>query len=799
MKNFLESLGITVTREGSKEFTCDCPWCGGKKKLYVNKETGLYKCHHVECGHTGNPYIMIRELRSETDPAKIKEILGLYSIAMPDDRPVQAKPEPIIPTIKLKKSRMIAATAKEVDSFCELKGLNVNAFREVMQSPGELLWRHYQVPILYLPAYSPLNLKRTFGVVQAHLEGELIPTKAHPEGTKYPQVFGSRHAIFGLHRLGFGKAKRKPYDNILLTEGWGDCVAAVYDGYDAVAFSGGAGSKRIRDNPSWLPVFENKVVYIIMDADKGGQKALKRHCKDLYIAAKRVMICQLPYEVTPKNGKDLKDYVNERNDIADLIKDAIAFVPEPEDNIAGEGIVLLKDLNQNTIAEEYDRQYPGMHYQANDGWTIFENGQYQQVIEKATVLPKICLFANKCAAKQGKSLEPFAPSTAKTNSLLQQLRILPSVHLSEHQAAPCSLDGSLDPQYIIPVKNGLLDWSVYPFKLHPPTSNFYTYNYLPFDWLGEIVPEMLLDYMINVTQGDVEVADLLQMYAGYTLGFRGGKKQFLLLYGESDTGKSVYTDILTHLLGQHNVSTVPLVNFTDKHLMAESYGKMLNISDESEEMLKGRGVELVLKAFTGGTMFQFKKLYHDAFSAYPTAKIVVSTNHLPKFTDTSEGIWSRMLFAPFNRVFKAGVDMDRELVKKIVKTEMPGVLAWALTGARMLLKNSGEFVMPEKSKVALIEYRKDVLPAIEFLEENFDECNPDDGTLAVACKVFRNAYESWCDGRGIEPESDKALKPIMRRLSPLYERKRKRVGDERVYFYFGIKMKLESEFMKAEE
>ena len=481
-----------------------------------------------------------------------------------------------------------------------------------------------------------------------------------------------------------------------------------------------------------------------------------------------------------------------------LIADTPVYVrPKPPLEIK-EGCFLLENLNSNTIAKAFilEKKEKGVsyHYQPKDGFTREENGQHKQEDAKHEVMPEVALFAGRCVTQRDKSVVPYAPTDSKDKSILSQLSYQPEVRLRMDQAAPCWLKDSADPTKIIAFKNGLLDWSVYPYKFHEPSPDFYTINYLPFEWYCEVGSELLASYLRESLDKNIEMHDLLMMFAGYTLGFRDGKKKFMILKGEADTGKSIYADILTHLLGGHNISTVPLVNFVDPHLMWESYGKMLNISDENEAMLKSKGVELVLKHYTGGTLYQFKKMYHVPFSAYPTAKILIATNHLPRFTDTSEGIWTRMLLAPFDRVFVEGKDMDKTLGPRLLATEMPAVLTWALQGARMLEENKCEFIMPKRSEEAISQYRHKVLPELEFYQENFEECDVFDGTLALSCLVFRNAYERWCKRLGIKAKSMRNLTETMVKIFPKYLRKQKRMGDKRPYYYFGIKMSVDSEF-----
>jgi len=71
-------------REGEKNATCDCMFCGRENKFNILVDTGQYRC--VVCGVSGNQYVFIRELmrlsdEATTDYVSLAEDRGL---ALPD-------------------------------------------------------------------------------------------------------------------------------------------------------------------------------------------------------------------------------------------------------------------------------------------------------------------------------------------------------------------------------------------------------------------------------------------------------------------------------------------------------------------------------------------------------------------------------------------------------------------------------------------------------------------------------------------------------------------------------------------
>ena len=294
LRSLLRHLNIKVIRpEGDNQLLCQCPWCD-RQKLYVNITTGLWDCKRG-CG-TGNAYQMVEKLTDLKSKAII-ELLDTCGIGTTEDRPSESQQRVGKPHIKADEIR--AMKDDEFQAFCKVKVIDPGAFKKVMGMP----WRHTTKPHALLMAFNPSQPKaKACGVMQVHLEGKLIKTKNGEE--KYPMIFGSTHGLFGVHWI--MKARPKP-EEIIFTEGWRDCIAAVKAGYYATASSGGASCFK----DEWLPIFKNKKVHIIMDADNAGVKAANRDAYKIVDVAKEVRIVKLPYPVTEDHGKDLCDWLSE--------------------------------------------------------------------------------------------------------------------------------------------------------------------------------------------------------------------------------------------------------------------------------------------------------------------------------------------------------------------------------------------------------------------------------------------------------------------------------------------------------
>src|SRR5262249_48658904 len=150
--------------------------------------------------------------------------------------------------------------------------------------------------------------------------------------------------------------------------------------------------------------------------------------------------------------------------------------------------------------------------------------------------------------------------------------------------------------------------------------------------------------------------------------------------------------------------------FGDKFRLVGTLGKLANIVSEVGELDKV--AEGYLKQFVVGDPMTFEEKYKPAFTARPTARLMLATNNVPRFSDKSDGIWRRMILLPFViQIPKSEVihGMDKpEWWQE--RGEMPGIFNWALHGLADL-RNEGRFSIPQGCGTALDEVRLECNPA----------------------------------------------------------------------------------------
>lgn len=386
-----------------------------------------------------------------------------------------------------------------------------------------------------------------------------------------------------------------------------------------------------------------------------------------------------------------------------------------------------------------------------------------------------------------------AESNDLTSSFIQSvvMNLKGVTHLDAHGARPPLFivneeSQQVQEQQAFGMENGIIDTAILQsadsqIQLYAPNPALFAeprlnYHYIPAAscalWL-----QTLTEILAPTSPSDHRI-DALQEFFGYCLLSANHRfETFLILIGEGSNGKSVILEVLTAMLGKHNVSHVSLDALGSEFRNAEMIGKLANIATDMQRM--PRVHEGILKQLVSGEPIQINRKHKPAVTMYPTAKLIFATNHLPPFSDTSDGLWRRMLVIPFFTQF-TGDRIDRRRAERIVAEELSGVLNWAIEGARRLARNDS-FTHCAVCTAAKGGHRHDSDPFLQFL----DECCEFGEELTVLVDELYTAYRGFCEHGGKMP---KAKSEFGKQVAKFAVVSRERVGpaSRRYYIYRGI-------------
>jgi putative DNA primase/helicase len=412
-------------------------------------------------------------------------------------------------------------------------------------------------------------------------------------------------------------------------------------------------------------------------------------------------------------------------------------------------------------------------------WYRYRDGRYVKV-DEATVRRELTGFV-KCYYDDNNITDDWGIVLAVTKQRIMNVlnALAPMVGVADDIEHPVWL-GEGGPFDFLALRNGLLDVSGLAegsLAMRANSPLWFSTVVLPYDYVEDAVCPQWFRFLDEVMEGDGERIALLQEWAGYLLTSDTSQHKFLVAEGEGANGKSVLLDVLTAMLGQENVSQVPLEMFGQRFQLTPTIDKLANICAEVGEI--NAVAEGTLKQFTAGDRMYFDRKGIPGVMRYPTARLILATNNRPRFRDRSMGIWRRILLVPF-RYTVPPERQDKHLTRKL-KGELPGIFLWALAGLKRLRTN-GHFTVPQTCAEVLEEYRLESNPARVFITEHLKVA---DGEWLPCASLYDN-YVEWSKGNGFEALNSKQFGAELRKVFPAVQRKRKTVHRERGWCYVGV-------------
>lgn len=291
--------------------------------------------------------------------------------------------------------------------------------------------------------------------------------------------------------------------------------------------------------------------------------------------------------------------------------------------------------------------------------------------------------------------------------------------------------------------NGIYDLKT--GSLMPFSPEFVITNKIPWEYDPTIWSEFADKTLHRLACGDSGIYDLLEEVIGYLFYRRNELRKSFILLGDKANGKSTYLDMLKTLLGDGNTSALDLSELGERFKTAELFGKLANIGDDiGDEFIANPAV---FKKLVSGDRVNAERKGQDPFDFSSYAKLLFSTNSMPRIRDKTGAVLDRIVLVPFKAQFsKDDPDFDPYIKYKLRSPEvMSHLINIGLKGLERVLANRS-FTTPEAVEVELKAYAVANNPVLDFFHET-----PVDEVVNESTASVYDEYVSYAIRNNMKP------------------------------------------------
>ncbi|HWQ52150.1 MAG TPA: phage/plasmid primase, P4 family [Bryobacteraceae bacterium] len=354
--------------------------------------------------------------------------------------------------------------------------------------------------------------------------------------------------------------------------------------------------------------------------------------------------------------------------------------------------------------------------------------------------------------------------------------------------------------WLLGVANGVVDLRTGGLREGRPSDRITIHTAVPFE--GRAQAPRFEQFLLEIFGGDLELIQYVQRAIGYSLTGDTSEQCFFVLHGEGANGKSTLLEVLREAAGEYGFnmpfSTVELkARASIPNDMAALAGRRFVTSSETDPSAQIN--EARMKTLTGQDKVTARFLHREFFTYRPVGKFWLASNYKPLVRDDSHGFWRRVRLIPFLNRFQDTGDpsdvgdrsgtpnarvggADKDLFRKL-RSELPGILAWAVRGCIEWQKRG--LGVPPAIREATKSYREEMDSLTEFLEEC---CILDPDGQVSAHDLWRE-FAVWAKEKGESLDRRTFSARLQARGF-----QRVRAGHERTWTWLGLRLNSSAEY-----
>lgn len=350
----------------------------------------------------------------------------------------------------------------------------------------------------------------------------------------------------------------------------------------------------------------------------------------------------------------------------------------------------------------------------------------------------------------------------------------------------------------VPMKNGILH--VDEAVLRPSTPRYFSTWSLPFEYDPDAGCPQWLAFLNDVFEGDPESIRLVQQYFGYIISGRTDLEKILVVIGPSRSGKGTIAEVLEALVGGNNYEGFTLKSLSGEFGLQNLVGKSVMVDSDARSALKAEDMQTAIERLL--SLSANDKVIVNRKNKLPISvrlgiRPVIMSNELPRFMDSSNAINDRMVMIKMRKSFLGREDPT---LKKRVKSEIQGVLNWALEGLADL-EETNKFIQPKSAGNYIETLSEGASPHEQFLKQFcvIGALGDDDVWCHHAHLV--QVWKTWCDNNEMKPgpptHLPSKLAPVVTRMGGDLIKDRRVIDGDEVRIIIGISLKEDTGKVKS--
>lgn len=206
----------------------------------------------------------------------------------------------------------------------------------------------------------------------------------------------------------------------------------------------------------------------------------------------------------------------------------------------------------------------------------------------------------------------------------------------------------------LPIKDGkLLNLTTLEVRDRVET-DYFTFE-CPVEYKPSDEYKVAEEFFHGICAGDREYMEYMRSLLAYFLTGYTSDRKFYIFVGSGMNGKSTLIRLMHHILGDFYTSlseTVVISQDRSSNCTPELVPLVqarLGVLPENKENVSLNSERL--KAFTGDDPIMCRPLYMEQFSFITQSKLILMTNHLPRFNSADKGMVDRLVVLPFYSTF----------------------------------------------------------------------------------------------------------------------------------------------------